>query len=122
MNTTNNRNPSHPLTQRPQWQALLRHFAAIKDTQLRELFAVDPARGERLTAEAAGLYLDYSKQRVSDESLRLLQELAAACDLRVVRVTIDERGSLPKWVPICMSTPTWRRWSKPRSLSGFCPR
>ncbi len=82
MNTTDNRKPSHPLTQRPQWQALLRHFAAIKDTYLRELFAVDPARGERLTAEAAGLYLDYSKQRVSDESLRLLQELAAACDLR----------------------------------------
>ena len=70
------------LTQRPQWQALQRHLQAIKATHLRELFAGDPQRGERLTAEAAGLYLDYSKHRVTDETLRLLRELAEACGLR----------------------------------------
>lgn len=70
------------LTQRPQWQALLQHAQAHSSDHLRDLFAKDPARGERLTAEAAGLYLDYSKQRVSDETLRLLLELADACDLR----------------------------------------
>ena len=70
------------LTKRPQWQALQRHFEAIKATHLRELFAGDPQRGERLTAEAAGLYLDYSKHRVTDETLRLLRELAEACGLR----------------------------------------
>ena len=52
-----------------------------KSVGVRELFAVDPARGERLHAEAAGLYLDYSKQRVTDETLRLLLDLAGACGL-----------------------------------------
>jgi glucose-6-phosphate isomerase len=70
------------LTKRPQWQALLRHFEAIKATHLRELFGTDPGRGERMVAEAAGLYLDYSKHRITDETLRLLRELADACDLR----------------------------------------
>ncbi|MGV8931514.1 MAG: glucose-6-phosphate isomerase [Luteimonas sp.] len=70
------------LTQRPQWQALRDHAAAHSNDHLRDLFARDPARGQRLTAEAAGLYLDYSKQRVNDDTLRLLRELAQACDLR----------------------------------------
>ena len=70
------------LTQRPQWQALQRHVDAIKAMHLRALFAADAERGERLTAEAAGLYLDYSKQRVNDDTLRLLRELAEACGLR----------------------------------------
>ena len=70
------------LTKRPQWQALQRHFEATKATHLRELFAADSDRGERLTAEAAGLYLDYSKHRITDETLRLLRELADACGLR----------------------------------------
>jgi glucose-6-phosphate isomerase len=80
-----------PLTQRPQWQSLLRHRDAIKTTQLRDLFAADPQRGERLTAEAAGLYLDYSKQRVNDDTLRLLRELADACGLRA-RIDAMFRG------------------------------
>ena len=71
--------PSSALTQRPQWQALRRHAGQQRQQHLRDLFAADPARGERLHAEAAGLYLDYSKQRVSDETLRLLRELADAC-------------------------------------------
>jgi glucose-6-phosphate isomerase len=70
-----------PPTARPQWAALQAHAATMGRRHLRELFAADPARGERLAAEAAGLYLDYSKQRVGDETLRLLGELAEACGL-----------------------------------------
>ena len=66
-----------PLTERQAWQALERHHAEIAGRHLRELFAADPGRGERLTAEAAGIYLDYSKNRVTDETMRLLVELAA---------------------------------------------
>jgi glucose-6-phosphate isomerase len=65
-----------PLRERKAWQALERHHAEIGGRHLRELFAEDPGRGERLTAEAAGLYLDYSKNRVTDETMRLLFELA----------------------------------------------
>ena len=82
MNTSASRNASPALTQRPQWQALLAHAKAHDGDHLRDLFAVDHARGDRMNAEAAGLYLDYSKQRVTNETLRLLQELAEACDLR----------------------------------------
>ena len=70
-----------PLTQRPQWRALAAHAASMAGIHLRDLFAGDPSRGERLSAEGAGLYLDYSKQRVDDEALRLLAELADACGL-----------------------------------------
>jgi glucose-6-phosphate isomerase len=66
-----------PLTERKAWQELRRHHAEMAGQHLRELFAADPGRGERLTAEAAGLYLDYSKNRVTDETIRLLVELAA---------------------------------------------
>ncbi|WP_189071271.1 glucose-6-phosphate isomerase [Deinococcus sedimenti] len=58
------------------WTALLAHHDALEDTHLRDLFAQDPQRGERLTAEGAGLYLDYSKNRVTDETLTLLLDLA----------------------------------------------
>src|SRR5579863_3444232 len=68
--------PGTPLRQRKAWQALERHHAEIAGRHLRELFAEDPGRGERLTAEAAGLYLDYSKNRITDETLRLLVKLA----------------------------------------------
>ena len=67
---------SPALRARPAWAALERHFAEIRDAHLRDLFAGDPTRGERLTAEGAGLYLDYSKNRVTDETLALLVELA----------------------------------------------
>jgi glucose-6-phosphate isomerase len=70
------------LTARPAWQALMAHHAKIGGVHLRELFAYDAGRGERLTLEAAGLYLDYSKNRVSDETLKLLAALAAECGLR----------------------------------------
>src|ERR1700744_6162866 len=65
-----------PLRDRKAWQALQRHHAEIGDRHLRELFAQDPDRGERLTAEAPGLYLDYSKNRITDETMRLLVDLA----------------------------------------------
>ncbi|MDN5881221.1 MAG: glucose-6-phosphate isomerase [Nitrosospira sp.] len=70
------------LTERPAWKALEEHHRAIRNLHLRQLFADDPKRGERLTAEAAGIYLDYSKNRVTDETLRLLVQLAGECDLR----------------------------------------
>ena len=65
-----------PLRETPAWAALEEHAAAIRDMHLRDLFAADPARGERMTAEAAGLYLDYSKHRATDETLALLVRLA----------------------------------------------
>jgi glucose-6-phosphate isomerase len=65
-----------PLRQRRSFKELQAHYELIKDRHLRELFAEDPERGERLTAEACGLYLDYSKNRVSAETMRLLIELA----------------------------------------------
>jgi glucose-6-phosphate isomerase len=69
--------PAIPLRERKAWQALERHYAEISGKHLREMFAEDPGRGERLTAEAAGIYLDYSKNRITDETVRLLTELAA---------------------------------------------
>src|SRR5215203_970721 len=54
--------------QRPEWQALSRHFATIESAHLRNLFASDPTRGERFAFEAEGIYLDYSKNRVTDET------------------------------------------------------
>ena len=71
-----------PLTERPSWRALTAHHREIAGTSLRDLFAADPARGERLAVEAVGLYLDYSKHRVTDETLRLLLALAEESDLR----------------------------------------
>jgi glucose-6-phosphate isomerase len=70
---------SATLTTRPQWLALRDHVEHVRGRYLREWFAADPDRGERLAAEGAGLYLDYSKQRVGDDTLRLLFELADAC-------------------------------------------
>ena len=70
-----------PLTTLPQWQALKQHFATIGTKHLRELFAADAQRGKQLTVEDVGLYLDYSKQRVDADTLRLLRELAEACEL-----------------------------------------
>src|SRR5215472_4346441 len=68
--------PATALRERKAWQALERHYAEISGQHLRDLFEADPGRGERLTAEAAGIFLDYSKNRVTDETMRLLVELA----------------------------------------------
>jgi len=68
--------PTTPLRERKAWQALERHYADISGQHLRDLFAADPGRGERLTAEAEGIYLDYSKNRITDETVALLVQLA----------------------------------------------
>jgi len=71
-----------PLTARPAWAALGDHYEKIRDVHLRTLFDSDPKRGERLTAEAVGVFLDYSKNRVTDETLDLLIRLAEESGLR----------------------------------------
>jgi glucose-6-phosphate isomerase len=73
--------PISPLRQRPAHAALAEHHAKIEERHLRDLFADDPDRGEWFSAEAAGLYLDYSKNRITDETLDLLLQLAEQCDL-----------------------------------------
>jgi glucose-6-phosphate isomerase len=80
-----------PLRARPAWTALERHHAQIRDVTLRDLFAEDPGRGERLGAEAAGLYLDYSKNRVTDETIDLLVALAEQSGL-AERIEVMFRG------------------------------
>ncbi len=71
-----------PLTQRPAWKALAAHHKKIQKLHLRKLFADDPKRGERLKVEAAGLYLDYSKNRITEKTLKLLIQLAEESGLR----------------------------------------
>ena len=71
-----------PLTARPAWKALEAHHEKIRGVHLRTLFADDATRGERLTAEAVGIHLDYSKNRVTDETLALLRRLAEESGLR----------------------------------------
>src|ERR1700685_1710429 len=72
--------PVSVLRERAAWKELARHFSAgVGEIHLRELFAADPGRGERLIAEAGGLYLDFSKNRVTDETMILLGELAREC-------------------------------------------
>jgi glucose-6-phosphate isomerase len=74
--TQTTQTPQTPLRERAAWEALEAHYDEIRDLHLRDLFAGDATRGERLTAEGAGLYLDYSKNRVTDETLGLLVQLA----------------------------------------------
>ena len=71
-----------PLTQRAAWKALETHFTKIRELHLRKLFAEDPKRGERLTVEAVGIYFDYSKNRITDETVKLLLQLADESGLR----------------------------------------
>jgi glucose-6-phosphate isomerase len=93
------------LTDRRTWKALETHYAAIRGSHLRDLFAGDPARGTRFTAEAAGLYLDYSKHRITEETVRLLIALAEDCDLRGRidamfrgdRVNVTENRAVKHW-------------------------
>src|SRR5687768_3921743 len=70
------------LTALPAWKALEAHGGEMRDQHLRSLFAADLSRGERFALEAAGLYLDYSENHVTDETVRLLVGLADACGLR----------------------------------------
>jgi len=79
------------LTEQPAWKALTAHRNEVRDLHLRKLFADDPTRGERMTAEAAGVYLDYSKNRITAETLGLLLDLAGASGLRA-RIDAMFRG------------------------------
>jgi glucose-6-phosphate isomerase len=72
-----------PLAQRPAWKALAAHHKKIKGLHLKKLFAADPKRGERMTVEAAGLFLDYSKNRITNETLKLLLKLADESGLKL---------------------------------------
>ena len=91
-----------PTTARPAWKALTAHQAVAKDLKLRKLFADDPARGQRMTVEAAGVFLDYSKNRVTDETVKLLLQLAAESGLaeriaamfRGDRINVSENRSV----------------------------
>ena len=71
-----------PLTDSPAWKALQSHHTEVRGLHLRELFAADPGRGDKLTAETCGIFLDYSKNRVTDKTLELLLRLAGECGLR----------------------------------------
>jgi glucose-6-phosphate isomerase len=73
---------NRPLTERAAWKDLEVHFQKVRELHLRQLFATDPERGKRMTAEAAGLYLDFSKNRITDETIKLLVQLAEESSLR----------------------------------------
>ena len=100
--STTARNPVAPLRERPAYNALEQHYDEIRDVHLRELFAADPERGERFTAEGAGLYLDYSKNRITEDTLQLLLELAEQSGLgerteamfRGDRINVSENRSV----------------------------
>src|SRR6201982_2170227 len=77
MNRTN-----QSVTQRDAWNSLVAHYQNVRELHLRKLFADDPTRGKRMTIDAVGLYLDYSKNRVTDETLKLLVQLADESGLR----------------------------------------
>ena len=79
------------MTARPAWKALEAHYASVRELHLRKLFADDPRRGERMAAEAIGIYFDYSKHRVTDETLALLLKLAQESGLRA-RIDAMFRG------------------------------
>ncbi|HZP03077.1 MAG TPA: glucose-6-phosphate isomerase [Terriglobia bacterium] len=89
--TLGNQRRTKPLTKRKAWKALKAHYKEMRKLHLRDLFADDPKRGVRMTAEAAGLFLDYSKNRITDETLDLLFRLAEKSDLRA-RIDAMFRG------------------------------
>ena len=91
-----------PLDQRPAWKALQNHFQSIGTKHLRDLFAEDPARGQRFTAEAGGLFLDYSKNRITDETLRLLvspRRTNPACATASKPCSAATRSTSPRTAP-----------------------
>src|SRR5262245_37588744 len=73
---------TQPCTDRPAWKGLISHHHKIRDLHLRKLFTDDPKRGERMSVDAVGLFLDYSKNRVTDETMKLLVQLAGESGLR----------------------------------------
>src|SRR6187402_2472638 len=82
--------PTPPLDRLPAWQAVMAHHETLRDRHLRDLFAEDPERATRFTAEGAGLVLDYSKQRVTPETIGLLLALARAARVEARRTEMFE--------------------------------
>ena len=82
------------LTRRPAWKALAEHYKKIGNVHLRALFADDPRRGRRLAAEGAGLYLDYSKNRITDETIKLLVNLVHDCGIRECIESMFQGGKI----------------------------
>jgi hypothetical protein len=85
------KSPTRSTSKDEAWRALEHHYAEMRARHLRDLFAEDPKRGARLTAEAAGMFLDYSKNRIDDATLRLLSDLAEKSGLRA-RIDAMFRG------------------------------
>ena len=81
---------STPLRQRTAYKALQQHYESVKDEHLKDLFAADPTRGTALTLEAEGIYLDYSKQRVTAETIGLLVDLARESGLAELRALASD--------------------------------
>ena len=126
-NGTSSKNmPIQPLTKRNAWKSLAAHSKEIKKLHLRKLFAQDAKRGERFTAEAAGLFLDYSKNRITDKTLELLLQLAAESGLRekIDAMFGGEKINVTENPPSC-PTPREhpeRRFSRPQEWSRFLAR
>ncbi len=118
------------LRELPAWKALEAHYRQVRERHLRELFSVDPNRGERLAAEGVGLYLDYSKHRLTDETIKLLVQLAEEAGLRdridamfrgdkinvtehraVLHVALRARGAARSWSRARTSCPRSMRSS-----------
>ena len=95
-----------PLTKRPAWKALEAHYKKIRELHLRKLFADDPKRGERMTVEAAGIYLDYSKNRITDETLTLLLQLAEESGLRARIETLADQARQSSIDRVAKAQPT----------------
>lgn len=102
-----------PLTKLAAWQALEAHYQKVRELHLRELFADDPRRGECMTAEAIGIYFDYSKHRITDETLKLLLQLAEESGLRARidamfrgdRINVTEKRAV---LHVALRAPKWQ--------------
>ena len=94
-----------PLSSRPAWKALQQHAETLRTQQLRDLFKSDPARGTRFNAEACGVFLDYSKNRITQETLTLLIQLATESGLKqhTEAMFTGEKSTPPKTAPFCTS-------------------
>jgi glucose-6-phosphate isomerase len=103
-----------PLAKRKAWAALKAHAKKIHETHLRQLFDDDPKRGERFFVDAAGIYFDYSKNRIDDKAIQLLLDLARESGLRraLTPCFAATRSTSPKIAPCC-TWPSARRRTSP---------
>ena len=111
---------SQQLTETQAWQALEAHYQDIQDIHLRTLFTEDGGRGERLTAEGAGLFLDFSKNRITDETIRLLAALAREQGIESggTRCSAARRSTSPSGGPCCTLRCVRRGARRSRSMAS----